>query len=183
MITKEQMLISLALEIIDEEEFILTEEEGRFKLIDTTDSDFGEIEQDRFDTLAEALDRLESYHDDYLLDDIEVESFAARNMQELKENLSLFGRMAYQLLRNAPQDWCEILAEIKLEDLKDWPRNDDGTYSQNVFDDFENDKQNKEFMEQELERSFLQTVAADLTYQKEEEGSEELKEQEEEQEI
>lgn len=173
--TKEQMLMSLALKIIDFEEFTLTEEEGRFKLIDATGTNLGEIEQDRFDTLAEVLDRLDTYHDDYFISDYEERA------KDPKKYLSLFERMAYHLLHNTPADWCEILDQIKPEDFKDWSQNDDGTYSQSIFDDFRNDRQNIEFMEQELSQSFLQSVATDLpAYEKEEEGTEGLQEQEEE---
>ncbi len=69
----------VAKEIIDEEEFELVivnnpkpdtkehlfYEENGFYLQDTTGTNLGGIESERFDTLAEVIDRLDIYHNDY----------------------------------------------------------------------------------------------------------------------
>ena len=67
MTLKQKEAIKQALWIIDLEEFDLCVDDtkGVFKLEDTTGANLGGIESDEFDNLADVIDRLDTYHNDY----------------------------------------------------------------------------------------------------------------------
>ena len=67
----ENEAFQLADGIVSEEEFSIETENGKFRLIDEQGAYFGDIGQDRFDNLAEVIDRLSVYHEDYIISDTE----------------------------------------------------------------------------------------------------------------
>lgn len=66
----EEDIVSYAVhDIIEYEEFSLINDGKVFKLKDEPETNYGDIEADEFDNLAEVIDRLSIYHNDYILDE------------------------------------------------------------------------------------------------------------------
>lgn len=60
-------------EFLDLTEFLLLKhKDGTFSLEDLQRANLGDIEDDRFETASEVLDRMDTYIQDYLIVDIEV---------------------------------------------------------------------------------------------------------------
>lgn len=65
--TNKQAILSFFLEVLDLYEFQLyVNKNQKFALIDNQHADLGNIEEEEFDTLADVVDRLDAYHEDYI---------------------------------------------------------------------------------------------------------------------
>lgn len=65
--TNKQAILSFFLEVLDLYEFQLyVNKNQKFALIDNQHADLGNIEEEEFDTLADVVDRLDAYHEDYV---------------------------------------------------------------------------------------------------------------------
>lgn len=59
-------------DMLDLYEFDLAvDDEGFWRVVDRQAGNLGGIEQEQFNTLADILDRMEAYHNDYIIEDLE----------------------------------------------------------------------------------------------------------------
>lgn len=59
-------------DILDLYEFDLAvDDEGFWRVVDRQSANLGGIEQDKFETLASIVDRMDAYHNDYIIEDLE----------------------------------------------------------------------------------------------------------------
>ena len=59
-------------DMLDLYEFDLAvDDEGFWRVVDRQSANLGGIEQDKFETLASIVDRMDAYHNDYIIEDLE----------------------------------------------------------------------------------------------------------------
>ena len=105
----EEEIFDLATGIIGLEEFEIETDTGKFRLIDGQGVSLGNIEEDRFDNLAEVIDRMSIYHEDYIISDTEEVVEAGESKDIPKEQL-----YKYALVTGKPEMQYAIEALTKI---------------------------------------------------------------------
>jgi hypothetical protein len=62
------------------------DENGKYRLEDLQRADLGEVEEDKFDTIPEVVDRLWAYYDSYILDGMENPDIMSYDFKRLGIN-------------------------------------------------------------------------------------------------
>lgn len=83
-------------DMLDLYEFDLAvDDEGFWRVVDRQSANLGGIEQDKFETLASIVDRMDAYHNDYIIEDLEkcFPEIEYSNWEDLyKQLIGLFKR-------------------------------------------------------------------------------------------
>lgn len=85
---------------LDVIEFELVKYEDGYGLVDLQGANLGDIEEDRFQTAAEIIERLSVYIEDYYLDDLD---------EEFCNTVEAYGfEVTENMKHSTPEEWCDF---------------------------------------------------------------------------
>lgn len=115
----EQYVMSFVRDILELEEFDLETEGTLFKLNDCQGWNLWDIEWDRFDNLAEVLDRMDIYHNDYIYEPLEEREECWEEIKENDWDLTVKKFLSSNNIANILK-WITTRKRNKMDYILDW---------------------------------------------------------------